>query len=344
MATFFNKAFTLAAVASVMTSLVPVAANAAEVNVYSSRKEALIKPLLDQFSEKTGIEVNLLTGNSDALLARLKSEGEYTAADLFLTVDAGALHRAVEADVFQTVSSPRINQVVPEHFRSQDDHWVGLSLRARPIFYSPERVDPSQLSDYLSLADEQWNDRICIRSSNNLYNQSLVAALIDHHGADNVENWAEGLVENFARQPVGGDRDQIKGVAFGVCDIAVANTYYFGHMLNSDDAEEKSAAEKVKVFWPAQDSNGAHVNVSGIGITKHATNVDEAKQLIEFLLSEESQKWYAEANYEYPVREGVAWSETLQQWGDFKQDDISMDILGENNAEAVRLMNRAGWR
>ena len=146
---------------------------------------------------KTGIEVNLLTGNSDALLARLKSEGEYTAADLFLTVDAGALHRAVSADVFQTVSSAKINAIVPEHFRSSDDHWVGLSLRARPIFYSPERVDPTQLNDYLSLADGKWNDRICIRSSNNLYNQSLVAALIEHHGAENVEDWAEGLVNNL---------------------------------------------------------------------------------------------------------------------------------------------------
>lgn len=344
MAIKFSKLTTLMAVASVVTSLLPVAANAAEVNVYSSRKEALIKPLLDQFSEKTGIDVNLLTGNSDALLARLKSEGKYTAADLFLTVDAGALHRAVTADVFQPVASDKIHNAVPAHFRSSDDQWVGLSLRARPIFYSPERVDPEQLENYRSLADEQWNDRICIRSSNNVYNQSLVAALLDHHGDQTTEQWAQGLVENFARQPVGGDRDQIKGVAFGVCDIAVANTYYFGHMLNSENADEQAAAEKVKIFWPAQQQQGAHVNVSGIGITKHASNVDEAKQLIEFLLSEESQKWYAEANYEYPVREGVAWSETLQQWGDFKKDDISMDILGENNAEAVRLMNRAGWR
>ena len=194
------------------------------------------------------------------------------------------------------------------------------------------------------LADDQWQDRIRIRSSNNIYNQSLVAALLDHYGEQKIMDWAKDLVDGFARTPVGGDRDQIKGVAYGVCDIAVANTYYFGHMLNSDQAEEREAAEKVKIFWPAQNGNGTHVNVSGIGITKHAKHVDEATQLIEFLLSEASQKWYAEANYEYPVREGVEWSETLKQWGDFKQDDISMDILGENNAEAVRLMNSAGWR
>lgn len=340
----FSKLTTVMALAGIVTSLLPVAANAAEVNIYSSRKEALIKPLLDQFSEQTGIEVNLLTGKSDALLARLKSEGANTPADLFLTVDAGALHRAVTAGVFQPLAAPEITNQVAEQFRSGEDYWVGLSLRARPIFYAPQRVDVNKLDDYLSLADDNWDDRVCIRSSDNLYNQSLVAALIDHHGTEATEQWAEEFVDNFARQPVGGDRDQIKGVAYGICDLAVANTYYFGHMLNSDDAEQRAAAEKVEIFWPAQDAQGTHVNVSGIGITEHANNLNEARRLIEFLLSEPSQKWYAEANYEYPVREGVSWSETLQQWGEFKKDDIAMDILGENNAAAVRLMNRAGWR
>jgi iron(III) transport system substrate-binding protein len=336
---------------ALLTLLTAVSATAAsfaslsaEVNIYSARKEALIKPVLEQFTEETGIEVNLLTGKADALLARLNSEGENTPADLFLTVDAGALHRAVQANAFQPIASDTIHSAVPSHFRSEDDLWFGLSLRARPIFYSPERVDPEALESYMSLADEQWNDRICIRSSNNLYNQSLVAALIEHHGTEKTEQWAEDLVSNFARNPVGGDRDQIKGVAFGVCDIAVANTYYFGHMLNSDNADERAAAEKVNIFWPAQDAQGAHVNVSGIGVTRHAKNLDEAQQLIEFLVSKEAQQWYAQANYEYPVRNDVEWSQTLQQWGDFKQDDIAMDILGENNAEAVRLMNRAGWR
>ena len=334
----------LTVIAATSATLVSFTSAAAEVNIYSARKEALIKPVLEQFTEKTGIEVNLLTGKADALLARLGSEGENTPADLFLTVDAGALYRAVEADAFQPLNSKLVEKAVPEHFRSKDNLWFGLSLRARPIFYSPERVNPEKLESYLSLADDQWDDRICIRSSNNLYNQSLVAALIEHHGAEKTEAWAEDFVNNFARNPVGGDRDQIKGVAYGICDIAVANTYYFGHMLNSDDADEREAAQKVKIFWPAQDAQGTHVNVSGIGITKHAKNVDEAQKLIEFLVSEESQKWYAQANYEYPVRDGVEWSETLQKWGKFKQDDISMDVLGENNGEAVRLMNRAGWR
>ncbi|MDV6316889.1 Fe(3+) ABC transporter substrate-binding protein [Idiomarina sp. HP20-50] len=334
----------LAILAATSATLVSFTSAAAEVNIYSARKEALIKPVLEKFTQQTGIEVNLLTGNADALLARLNSEGKNTPADLFLTVDAGALHRAVEAGAFQPVTSDIISEAVPSHFRSSDNLWVGLSLRARPIFYSPERVDPEELESYLSLADEKWNDRICIRSSNNLYNQSLVAALIEHHGIEKTEKWAEGFVENFARSPVGGDRDQIKGIAFGICDVAIANTYYFGHMLNSDNADERAAAEKVDIFWPAQDKQGTHVNVSGIGITKHAKNVEEAQKLIQFLVSKEAQEWYAQVNYEYPVREGVEWSNTLQKWGDFKQDDIPMDVLGENNDEAVRLMNRAGWR
>lgn len=334
----------LAILAATSATLVSFTSAAAEVNIYSARKEALIKPVLEKFTKETGIEVNLLTGNADALLARLNSEGKNTPADLFLTVDAGALHRAVESDAFQPINSEVVSQAVPSHFRSADNLWVGLSLRARPIFYSPERVDPAELESYLSLADDKWDDRICIRSSNNLYNQSLVAALIEHHGIEKTEKWAEGFVENFARSPVGGDRDQIKGIAFGICDVAIANTYYFGHMLNSDNADERAAAKKVDIFWPAQDKQGTHVNVSGIGITKYAKNVDEAKKLIQYLVSEEAQEWYAQVNYEYPVREGVEWSNTLQKWGDFKQDDIPMDVLGENNDEAVRLMNRAGWR
>tara|TARA_R100000687_G_scaffold4646_7_gene4990 strand:+ start:23570 stop:24235 length:666 start_codon:yes stop_codon:yes gene_type:complete len=207
----------LALLAATSATLVSFTSAAAEVNIYSARKEALIKPVLEKFTEETGIEVNLLTGKADALLARLNSEGKNTPADLFLTVDAGALHRAVEANAFQPVNSDTIDSAVPSHFRSSDNLWFGLSLRARPIFYSPERVNPEELESYLSLADDKWNDRICIRSSNNLYNQSLVAALIEHHGAEKTEKWAENFVANFARKPVGGDRDQIKGVAFGVC-------------------------------------------------------------------------------------------------------------------------------
>lgn len=325
-------------------TLASAAASAAEVNVYSARKEALIKPLLDQFSAETGIEVRLLTGGGDALLARLQNEGENTPADLFLTVDAGNLHRAAEAGVFQPITSTELLSQVPDYLHGADANWIGLSLRARPIYYAIDRVDPSELSGYADLADPKWDNKICIRSSDNIYNQSLTAALIEHWGEEQTETWATGLVSNLAKPPVGGDRDQIAAVAAGVCDLAVANTYYFGLMQTSDDDAQREAAEKVKIFWPDQDGNGTHVNVSGIGITKHAKNRDAAQQLIAFLLSPAAQEWYAATNNEYPAVDGVEWSERLQSWGTFKMDDISMEYLGKNNAEAVRLMNRAGWR
>ncbi|MFC3280248.1 Fe(3+) ABC transporter substrate-binding protein [Pseudidiomarina halophila] len=319
-------------------------ANAATVNVYSARKEALIKPVLEQFSEKTGIEVRLLTGNGNALLARLENEGENTPADLFLTVDAGNLHRAAEAGVFQPITSEDVLLKVPSNLHGKDNLWIGLSLRARPIFYAKDRVDPSKLSGYQDLADSEWDNNVCIRSSDNIYNQSLTAALIHHWGVEKTEEWAHGLVDNLAKPPVGGDRDQIKAVAAGVCDLAVANTYYLGLMEASEDADEREAASKVAIFWPNQESFGTHVNVSGIGITKHSENKDAAQQLLAYLLSPEAQQWYATTNNEYPAVKGVEWSERLKNWGPFKMDDLEMSVLGENNAAAVKLMNRAGWR
>lgn len=314
------------------------------VNLYSARKEALIKPVLDDFTEQTGIQVRLLTGGGDALLTRLQAEGENTPADLFLTVDAGNLHRAAMAGVFQPLGSEQATKLVPEHFRAEDNLWVGLSLRARPIFYNPENVDPAELSGYQDLASPKWDNNVCIRSSDNIYNQSLTAALIQHWGEAKTETWAEGLVANLAKPPVGGDRDQIKAVANGVCDLAVANTYYLGVMLQSGDADEVAAAEKVRIFWPNQDQQGTHVNVSGIGLTKYAKNTANARQLVEYLLSAEAQHWYADTNNEYPIVEGVNWSPILTSWGEFKMDQLPMRYLGENNAAAVRLMNRAGWR
>ncbi len=330
--------------AVVTTSLISSLAQAATVNLYSARKEALIKPMLEQFTAQTGIEVRLLTGSGDALLARLQNEGANSPADLFLTVDAGNLHRAAQANVFQPLGSTAAITAVPEHLLGDNNLWVGLSVRARPIFYAIDRVDPSQLSGYADLADAAWEGKVCIRSSDNIYNQSLTGALLQHWGEAATESWARGLVSNFARPPVGGDRDQISAVAAGMCDIAVANTYYYGIMQGSDDAKEREAASKVAIFWPDQASHGTHINVSGIGLTRHAKNVDAARQLVEFLLSTEAQAWYATTNNEYPAVAGVNWSERLQNWGTFKQDTLPMAVLGENNAAAVRLMNRAGWR
>jgi len=318
--------------------------NAQEVNLYSARKEALIKPIVDKFSEQTGIKVNLITGKADALLQRIKSEGKNTHADVFITTDAGRLYRAKSADALQPVKSDILNNAIPENLRDPDSYWFGLSMRARPVFYVKGVINPEELSTYEALADSKFKNRICIRSSNNIYNQSLVASMLAADGQDKTQQWANDFVKNFARKPKGGDRDQIKGAASGQCDIAIANTYYFGKMLSGKKTDQKKAAEAMAIFWPNQSDRGVHVNVSGAGVTKYANNKANAQKLIEFLATKEAQRWYADANFEYPVREDVAPGKLLKSWGKFKADTINLSQLGVNNAEAVKIMDRAGWK
>jgi iron(III) transport system substrate-binding protein len=323
---------------------VAFAAAAQEVNVYSARQEVLIKPLMDRFTEQTGIRVNLVAGRADALVQRLQSEGRNTRADVLLTVDAGNLNRAMEMGLFQPVRSQALEQAVPAHLRDDQGRWVALSVRARPILYARDRVDPAELRSYADLADARWRGRVCVRSSDNVYNQSLVAAMIASQGTEATERWVRGLVGNFARPPRGGDRDQIKAVAAGQCDLTLANTYYLAAMLADGAADERSAAQRVGIAWPEQGGRGVHVNVSGAGITRHAPNRDNAQRLLEFMVSEEAQRWYAEANHEYPVRADVPASEALRAFGDFEAEQLPLATLGQYNAEAVRLMDRAGWR
>ena len=319
-------------------------AMAEELNIYSARQEALIKPLLDRFSADTGITVNLVTGSGDALLTRLRSAGTNPPADVLLTSDAGRLYRAQEAGVLQPVASDRLDALVPAQLRSAEGYWYGLSVRARGIVYALDRVQPAELSSYEALADPVWKGRVCIRSSGNIYNQSLVAGMIASQGADKTDAWLKAFVPNFARPPQGGDRDQIKAVAAGQCDVAIVNSYYLGGMINGGDEEEQAAAAKVGIFWPNQDTRGTHVNVSGAGVTAAASNPAAAIALIEFLASDESQRWYAETNNEYPVRDTVEPSALLQSWGSFKADPVPMSELGRLNAEAVKAMDRANWR
>jgi iron(III) transport system substrate-binding protein len=219
-----------------------------------------------------------------------------------------------------------------------------MSLRSRIIVYSKERVDPAALNSYENLADTNWKGRICIRSSSNIYNQSLTASLIRHQGVEETEQWARGLVANMARPPQGGDRDQIRAVVAGQCDIAVVNSYYLAGMLSSAEAEQREVANQVAVFWPNQDGRGTHINISGAGVARHAPNRDAAIQLMEFLVNDASQQWYGKANGEFPIRADVPVSKVLQSWGSFKADEIALEQLGIHNAEAVRLMDRAGWR
>jgi len=331
--------------ASVLAAVLSTSALAAEVNVYSARKEALIKPLLDKFSAETGIKTNLITAKADELLTRMVNEGRNTPADLFITVDAGRLHRAKEADLLQPINNSTIEKAVPAHLRDSDQYWVGLSQRARVIFYAKDRVKPEDLSTYEDLANAKWQNRICIRSSGNIYNQSQVASMIAVNGQAETQQWADALVANFARDPKGGDRDQIMAAASGQCDLAIANTYYYGAMLaNEKDPAQVEAANKMGVFWPNQSDRGAHVNVSGAGISKYSKNKENAVKLLEYLVGDEAQAWYASVNYEYPVSESAKISGLVAEWGNFKADTLNLSKLGQFNSDAVIVMDKAGWK
>jgi iron(III) transport system substrate-binding protein len=330
----------ISALASALVSTTSVFAN--EVNIYSARQEELIKPLLDNFSRDTGIKVNLITGKPDELISRLASEGRNSPADLLISTDVGRLYRAKVRGVLQPIQSDVLTSAIAAELRDPAGQWYGLTMRARPIMYVPGKVNPDELSSYAALTDPKWRGRICVRSSDNIYNQSMVAGLIAHQGVAATEQWVKGLVANFARPPQGGDRDQISAAANGVCDIAIANTYYLGGMLSEPD--QRATAEKVKVFWPDQAGNGVHVNISGAGVAAYAPNKANAVRLLEYMVTEQSQSWYAQVNHEYPVLAGVKSSTLLQNFGEFKADQLNLEKLGELNGEAIRVMDRAGWR
>ena len=316
---------------------------AGEVNIYSYRQEVLIRPLLDRFTKNTGITVNVVFAKK-GMLARLKAEGANSPADAILTVDAGRLIRAKEAGVLQPAKSEALNKAIPAQYRDPQGYWYGLTVRGRTVIYNTARVKPGELSTYEALAEPRWKGRICIRSSGNIYNQSMVAAMIAHKGVAATETWARGFVANLARKPKGGDRDQIRAVAAGECDIAIANTYYLAGMVKGKKASDREAAQKVRVFWPNQAGRGVHVNISGAAVTKSAKNKANAVKLLEFLASEEAQRIYADKVNEYPVRPGVAMSEVLKGWGEFKADQLNLAKLAKHNAEAVKLTDRVGWR
>ena len=330
-------------------SIAPSAQSAEEVNIYSARQEVLIRPLLDAFTTSTGITVNVISSDADALLNRIENEAQNSPADVLLTTDAGRLWRAKTANVLSTVESEQLNNLIPSHLRDTDNQWFGLSVRARPIMVNTayaEKVGAESLpSTYADLANEQFAKQICIRSSSNIYNQSLVASMLAREESQTVETWAIGLVNNMARSPQGGDRDQIKAAALGQCAFAVANTYYLASMLGADSpVADQQAAQAITVIWPNQSSTGTHINISGAGVLKHAPNRANAIALLHFLASDEAQSIYANVNYEYPVRDGIELNSILAQWGDFKADTLDLTKLGEHNAEAVKLMDRAKWR
>lgn len=335
-----------ALVAVSMAAVLPAAAHAASVNIYSYREEVLIRPILEAFTKETGIKTNLVSGKAEALLERLKAEGANSPADVLLTADVARLVMAKEAGVLQPVQSEILEKAIPATYRDDENMWFGVSKRARVIFYAPDRVKESELSTYEDLADPKWKGRICVRSSSAVYNQSLVADLISRNGAKAAEEWARKLVGNLARRPQGGDRDQIKAVAAGECDIGIANTYYyFGMISEPEGSADRQAAEKVAIFWPNQGGKGGvHVNVSGGGVTKSARNKAEAIKLLEFMVSEKAQQIYANIIYEYPMREGVEPAPVVRRHGSFEANTTPLPTYAKFGREAMMIFDRVGWR
>ena len=319
-----------------------------EVNVYTSRHYDSDDALYEEFTEETGIKVNIISGKGSALLQRLKAEGKNSPADIFFTVDAGNLWKVQKEGLFQSIQSEKVLTEIPENLRGPNNEWTAIAKRARVIFYNPENISDELLENfnYEDLADQKWNKRIVIRSSNNMYNQSLVASLIENIGEEATEKWAKKLVSNFARKPQGNDRSQIIAVANGEADLAIANSYYIGIMLSGSAGQEQlEAAKKVKMIFPNQENRGAHINISGAGILKNAPNKDNANSFIEFLISKRVQKYMIDKSYEYSVLNDVAPSSEIAGFGtNFKEDQTSVRSFGELNPDAVKLMDRSGWK
>ena len=313
------------------------------IHVYSHRHYEADQRLYERFTEETGIEVQVVEAGADELIQRLAAEGESSPADVLMTVDAGRLFRAKDTGLLQPVESEVLSDNIPVHLRDEDRHWFGLTKRARIIAHHADRVSPDDLSTYQALAEERWDDRIAVRSSSNIYNISLMSAAIAHYGEEAAREWAAGVVDNMARPPQGNDRDQLRAVAAGVADVAIVNTYYIALMRTSDDPDEREVGESVRVFFPNQETTGAHVNVSGAGVTASADNVSGAVRFIEFLTSSEAQEVFAQQNHEYPIRDDVEPSDTVAAFGEYTEDSLPLSELGRNSRQATRIFDEVGW-
>ena len=308
---------------------------AEEVNLYSHRQPELIQPLMDAFTAETGITVNIAFVDK-GMAERLKAEGDRSPADLVLTVDIGRLIELVKADVTQAVDDPTLTANIPAEYRDPGNNWFGLTTRARIVYASVERVQPGEITSYEDLADPKWQGRLCMRSGLNDYNVALTAAFLAHHTPEETTTWLTGLKANLARKPTGGDRDQVKSIWAGECDIALGNTYYIGQMLN--DPEQVEFAKAVRIDFPVFEGAGTHMNVSGIAMTKAAPNKEAALKLMTWLTSDTAQQIYAETNHEFPVKPGVPRSELVEGWGTFTADSVSLADVAANRPAAVKLI------
>jgi len=330
------------ATVSVLALAAAMPAVAGELNLYSSRHYDTDLRIYDAFTEATGITVNLIEGSGDELQARIEAEGINSPADLFLTVDAGRLHRAETAGLFQPVESDVLTSRIPEALRHPDNLWFGLTTRARVIFYSVEDGRPEGLDTYEDLADPRFAGEICMRSSSNIYNVSLMAELIEVLGEDAAEDWARGVGNNLARAPQGGDSDQLRALAAGECSIALSNTYYWGRLKASQNPDDVAVAEATAFIFPNQDDRGTHINISGGGVLAHAPNRDNAIAFLEYLVSDEAQQILADGNNEYPVAEGVEITGPMAEFTDFRSSGVNASVFGTNAARAVAVWDRAG--
>ncbi len=315
-----------------------------EVNVYSHRHYDSDKVLFKKFEEKTGIKVNVVTAKAEELVSKLAIEGENTPADILITADIGNLYEAKDKKLLQSINSKILQENIPSYLKDDKGEWFGLTKRARVFVYNPAKIKESDLSDYLSLTDTTFKGKVITRSSSNSYNKSLLASIIANHGEEKALEFTKGLVANFAYEPKGSDRDQIRAVAAGDADIAIVNTYYLGVMLNGKDQKDVDIAKSVKLFFPAQKTTGTHINISGAGVTNFAKNKENAVKLIEFLSSEEAQSTFAEGNHEYPVNPKVKPSGTVTSWGTFKEDTIALNEVGKNSKKAVEIATQGNWK
>ncbi len=317
-----------------------------EVNLYSQRHYAVDELQYENFTKLTGIKVNVTKANADELIQRLKNEGDKTEADLFITVDVGKLWQAGDMGLLQKINNDIINPNINQSLLDKNNYWVPVTYRSRILVYSNERVDKSELSSYEDLANDKWKDRILVRSSSNSYNQALMSSLVANLGIEETQKWSAAIVKNFARNPKGNDRDQVKAIAAGQGDVAIVNSYYIGLLLSSQNEEELNAGKSVSVFFPNQGENqrGAHINVSGIALTKNSKNKENAIKLIKYLQTDEAQKTYVNNTYEYSVNPSISPNEIVRGWGDFKMDDLDLNLLGSKRDEAIRIFDKSGWK
>lgn len=316
----------------------------AKLNLYSARHYNTDEALYGNFADLTGIRINRVDAEPDPLVERLRAEGDRSPCDIFITTDAGRIERARQMGLLQAVSSKVLEASVPAHLRDPDGTWFGFSKRARVILYNREKVKPADVPTYESLADPKWKGRLLTRTSGHIYNQSLTGSMLAAIGPEKTEAWARGIAANLARPPRGGDTDQIKGVAAGEADLCLANTYYYANMLRSKKPEDRELAAKVGVVFPNQGDRGTHVNVSGGGVARHAPNREAAVRFLEYLLAAQAQRYFAEGNSEYPVLASAEASAELKALGTFKEDQLNARVYAQNNTEALKIMDRAGWK